>query len=117
MNTSTLSPQRAGCTEIFVFKPEAFTTGNITVIYVAIRAVDEVFLRSELSNIAQAVMFIPPMAYTPSNLKFGVSTILLLFFVLLTAVCLTVSTSLCLVKKKKKKNLSENTAKLLQHKV
>ncbi|XP_048799889.1 calcium-activated chloride channel regulator 2 isoform X2 [Lagopus muta] len=117
VNTSTLSPQRAGCTEIFVFKPEAFTTGNITVIYVAIRAVDEVFLRSELSNIAQAVMFIPPMAYTPSNLKFGVSTILLLFFVLLTAVCLTVSTSLCLVKKKKKKNLSENTAKLLQHKV
>uniref|UniRef100_A0A669R8J9 Chloride channel accessory 2 n=1 Tax=Phasianus colchicus TaxID=9054 RepID=A0A669R8J9_PHACC len=117
VNTSTLSPQHAGCTEIFVFKPEAFTTGNITVIYVAIRAVDEVFLRSELSNIAQAVMFIPPMAYPPSNLKFGVSTILLLFFVLLTAVCLTVSTSLCLVKKKKKKNLSENSAKLLQHKV
>uniref|UniRef100_G1N938 Chloride channel accessory 2 n=1 Tax=Meleagris gallopavo TaxID=9103 RepID=G1N938_MELGA len=116
VNTSTLSPQRAGCTEIFLFKPEAFTTGNITVIYVAIRAVDEVFLRSELSNIAQAVMFIPPMAYPPSNLKFGVSTILLLFFVLLTAVCLTVSTSLCLVKKKKK-NLSENAAKLLQHKV
>uniref|UniRef100_A0A669QWF8 Chloride channel accessory 2 n=1 Tax=Phasianus colchicus TaxID=9054 RepID=A0A669QWF8_PHACC len=110
VNTSTLSPQHAGCTEIFVFKPEAFTTGNITVIYVAIRAVDEVFLRSELSNIAQAVMFIPPMAYPPSNLKFGVSTILLLFFVLLTAVCLTVSTSLCLVKKKKKKNLSENSA-------
>lgn len=117
MNTSTLSPRHAGCTETFEFKPEAFTTGNTTVIYVAIRAVDDVFLRSELSNIAQAVMFIPPMANPTSNLKFGVSTILLLFFVLLTAVCLTVSTSLCLVKKKKKKTLSENAAKLLQHKV
>ncbi|XP_040533254.1 calcium-activated chloride channel regulator 2 [Gallus gallus] len=117
VNTSTLSPRHAGCTETFEFKPEAFTTGNTTVIYVAIRAVDDVFLRSELSNIAQAVMFIPPMAYPTSNLKFGVSTILLLFFVLLTAVCLTVSTSLCLVKKKKKKTLSENAARLLQHKV
>ncbi|OXB63284.1 hypothetical protein ASZ78_013734 [Callipepla squamata] len=89
VNTSTLSPQCAGRTEVFVFKPEAFTTGNITVVYVAIRAVDEGFLRSELSNIAQAVMFIPPMAYPTSNTKFGVSTVLLLFFGLLMVVCLT----------------------------
>uniref|UniRef100_A0A8C3CUK4 Chloride channel accessory 2 n=1 Tax=Cairina moschata TaxID=8855 RepID=A0A8C3CUK4_CAIMO len=59
VNTSTLSPQRAGCKEIFAFKPEAFTTGNITIIYVAMCAVDDVFLHSELSNIAQAVKFSP----------------------------------------------------------
>uniref|UniRef100_A0A8B9CPF5 Chloride channel accessory 2 n=1 Tax=Anser brachyrhynchus TaxID=132585 RepID=A0A8B9CPF5_9AVES len=111
VNTSTLSPRRAGCKEIFAFKPEAFTTGNITITYVAMRAVDDVFLHSELSNIAQAVKFVPSMVYPTSNMELSFSTILLLVFGLLTVVCLTVSTTLCLVKKKK--TLSENAAKLL----
>ncbi|NWZ20376.1 CLCA2 regulator, partial [Asarcornis scutulata] len=113
VNTSTLSPQQAGCKEIFAFKPEAFTTGNITIIYVAMRAIDDVFLHSEVSNIAQAVKFVPPMVYPTSNMEFSFSTILLLVFGLLTVVCITVSTTLCLVKKTKKKTLSENAAKLL----
>lgn len=112
MNTSTLSPQHAGCKEIFAFKPEAFTTGNITIIYIAMRAIDD-FLHSELSNIAQAVKFVPPMVYPTSNTEFSFSTILLLVFGLLTVVCITVSTTLCLVKKTKKKTLSENAAKFL----
>ncbi|XP_071898122.1 calcium-activated chloride channel regulator 2-like isoform X1 [Anas platyrhynchos] len=112
VNTSTLSPQHAGCKEIFAFKPEAFTTGNITIIYVAMRAIDD-FLHSELSNIAQAVKFVPPMVYPTSNTEFSFSTILLLVFGLLTVVCITVSTTLCLVKKTKKKTLSENAAKFL----
>ncbi|XP_025972242.2 calcium-activated chloride channel regulator 2 [Dromaius novaehollandiae] len=113
VNASSLSPERAGYKEIFAFKPEAFTTENITIIYVAIQAIDEVFLHSELSNIAQAVMFIPPMDYPTSNMDFSISTILLLVFGLLAVVCLTASTTLCLLKKKDKKTALETTAKLL----
>ncbi|KGL85220.1 Calcium-activated chloride channel regulator 2, partial [Tinamus guttatus] len=103
VNASSLSPEHAGYKEIFAFKPEAFTTGNISIIYVAIRAMDEVFLHSELSNIAQAVMFIPPMDYPTSNVEFSVSTILLLVFGLLAVACLTGSITFCLLKKNNKK--------------
>ncbi|XP_010224546.1 PREDICTED: calcium-activated chloride channel regulator 2 [Tinamus guttatus] len=111
VNASSLSPEHAGYKEIFAFKPEAFTTGNISIIYVAIRAMDEVFLHSELSNIAQAVMFIPPMDYPTSNVEFSVSTILLLVFGLLAVACLTGSITFCLLKKNNKK--TETTTKLL----
>ncbi|NWX81957.1 CLCA2 regulator, partial [Nothoprocta pentlandii] len=103
VNASSLSPELAGYKEMFAFKPEAFTAGNISIIYVAIRAIDEVSHHSELSNIAQAVMFIPPMDSPTSNVEFGVSTILLLVFGLLSVVCLTGSTAFFLSKKKDKK--------------
>uniref|UniRef100_A0A8B9Q4W9 Chloride channel accessory 2 n=1 Tax=Apteryx owenii TaxID=8824 RepID=A0A8B9Q4W9_APTOW len=113
VNASSLSPEHAGYKELFAFKPEAFTAENITIIYVAVRAIDEVLLYSELSNIAQAVMFIPPMDFPSSNMEFSVSTILLLVFGLLVVVCLTASTTLCLLKKKDKKTVLETTTKLL----
>uniref|UniRef100_A0A674ISQ1 VWFA domain-containing protein n=1 Tax=Terrapene triunguis TaxID=2587831 RepID=A0A674ISQ1_9SAUR len=63
VNTSDLTPQHAGYKEIFVFKPEAFATENITIIYVAVCAIDKASLHSDISNIAQAVKFVPPMDY------------------------------------------------------
>ncbi|CAM2118850.1 unnamed protein product [Caretta caretta] len=63
VNTSDLTPQHAGYKEIFVFKPEAFATENITIIYVAVRAIDKASLHSDVSNIAQAVKFVLPMDY------------------------------------------------------
>uniref|UniRef100_A0A8C8RBW9 Chloride channel accessory 2 n=1 Tax=Pelusios castaneus TaxID=367368 RepID=A0A8C8RBW9_9SAUR len=67
VNTSTLTPQRAGYKEIFLFKPEAFAAENITTIYVAVRAIDKSSLCSDISNIAQAVKLVPPMDYLTAN--------------------------------------------------
>uniref|UniRef100_A0A8C8RA27 Chloride channel accessory 2 n=1 Tax=Pelusios castaneus TaxID=367368 RepID=A0A8C8RA27_9SAUR len=78
VNTSTLTPQRAGYKEIFLFKPEAFAAENITTIYVAVRAIDKSSLCSDISNIAQAVKLVPPMDYLTANAEYNVSTIVLL---------------------------------------
>ncbi|KAM8789741.1 calcium-activated chloride channel regulator 1-like [Rhynchonycteris naso] len=60
VNTSILKPKEAGSTENFEFKPEPFKTENGTIFYIAIRAISEANLTSELSNIAQATKYIPP---------------------------------------------------------
>uniref|UniRef100_A0A8C8RB84 Chloride channel accessory 2 n=1 Tax=Pelusios castaneus TaxID=367368 RepID=A0A8C8RB84_9SAUR len=86
VNTSTLTPQRAGYKEIFLFKPEAFAAENITTIYVAVRAIDKSSLCSDISNIAQAVKLVPPMDYLTANAEYNVSTIVLLGCGLLTAI-------------------------------
>uniref|UniRef100_A0A8C8VEV1 Chloride channel accessory 2 n=1 Tax=Pelusios castaneus TaxID=367368 RepID=A0A8C8VEV1_9SAUR len=90
VNTSTLTPQRAGYKEIFLFKPEAFAAENITTIYVAVRAIDKSSLCSDISNIAQAVKLVPPMDYLTANAEYNVSTIVLLGCGLLTAICLII---------------------------
>lgn len=43
-----------------MFKPEAITFTNGTDLFIAIQAVDKVSLKSEISNIAQVSLFIPP---------------------------------------------------------
>lgn len=70
VNTSKLTPQQAGTKEIFTFSPKLFTKGpkyqpegeaqENHRIYVAIRAIDRNSLKSAVSNIAQASLFIPP---------------------------------------------------------
>ncbi|CAM4605149.1 unnamed protein product [Caretta caretta] len=113
VNTSDLTPQHAGYKEIFVFKPEAFATENITIIYVAVRAIDKASLHSDVSNIAQAVKFVLPMDYLTGNTEYSVSRIALLGFGLLTAVCLITSTTICALKKKKKVVITETATTLL----
>ncbi|XP_073213266.1 calcium-activated chloride channel regulator 2-like isoform X2 [Lepidochelys kempii] len=113
VNTSDLTPQHAGYKEIFVFKPEAFATENITIIYVAVRAIDKASLHSDVSNIAQAVKFVLPMDYLTGNIEYSVSRIALLGFGLLTAVCLITSATICALKKKKKVVITETATTLL----
>lgn len=60
VNTSSLIPKEAGSKENFAFKPETLKIETGTKFYVAIQASNEANLTSEVSNIAQAVKFIPP---------------------------------------------------------
>ncbi|XP_066232798.1 calcium-activated chloride channel regulator 1 [Saccopteryx leptura] len=68
VNTTNLIPKEANSEEVFVFKPEGITFENGTDLFIAVQAVDKVNLMSEISNIAQVSLFIPPQAppETPS---------------------------------------------------
>ncbi|GAB1288202.1 Calcium-activated chloride channel regulator 3A-1 [Apodemus speciosus] len=59
VNTSGLIPKEAGSKETFIFKPETFKIANGTQLYITIQADNDAGLTSEVSNIAQAVKFIP----------------------------------------------------------
>ncbi|XP_019386698.1 PREDICTED: calcium-activated chloride channel regulator 2 isoform X1 [Crocodylus porosus] len=113
VNTSSLTPQYAGYKEIFSFKPAAFATRNTTIIYLAVRAVDKASLHSATSNIAQAVMFVPPMDLLTANNKYSVSIIILILFGLLATVCLITGVTLSVLKIKKKMSIREPATKLL----
>ncbi|KAL1772407.1 epithelial chloride channel protein-like [Sigmodon hispidus] len=59
VNTSGLIPKEAGSKENFEFKPQTLKLENNTMFYVGIQAINDANLPSEISNIAQAVKFIP----------------------------------------------------------
>ncbi|XP_040088334.1 calcium-activated chloride channel regulator 1 [Oryx dammah] len=59
VNTSSLKPKEAGSVENFEFKPKPFRIENGTNFYIAVQAINEANLASEVSNIAQAIKFIP----------------------------------------------------------
>uniref|UniRef100_A0A8B9EUI1 Chloride channel accessory 1 n=1 Tax=Anser cygnoides TaxID=8845 RepID=A0A8B9EUI1_ANSCY len=67
VNSSDLTPQEAGSKETFKFKPENLRIENGTIIYIAVRAVDNENLTSDMSNIAKATWYIPPKASEPSD--------------------------------------------------
>ncbi|XP_019334671.1 calcium-activated chloride channel regulator 1-like [Alligator mississippiensis] len=67
VNTSSLIPQPACTKESFQFKPENFTIENGIIIYIAVRAMDNAFLISEVSNVAQAAFFSPPRESLPDT--------------------------------------------------
>ncbi|XP_050016160.1 calcium-activated chloride channel regulator 3A-1-like [Alexandromys fortis] len=60
VNTASLRPKEAGSKENFEFKPETLKIENGMKFYIVIQASNEANLTSEVSNIAQAVKFIPP---------------------------------------------------------
>ncbi|XP_004699650.1 calcium-activated chloride channel regulator 1 isoform X2 [Echinops telfairi] len=60
VNTTDLIPKEASAKEVFAFHPENITFENGTDLFIAVQAVDEVNLKSEISNIAQVSLFIPP---------------------------------------------------------
>uniref|UniRef100_A0A8C5R811 VWFA domain-containing protein n=1 Tax=Leptobrachium leishanense TaxID=445787 RepID=A0A8C5R811_9ANUR len=59
VNISLMTPQPAGSSETFTFVPENIVIKNGTILYFAIVAIDKVLQISDLSNIAQASLFIP----------------------------------------------------------
>lgn len=60
VNTTGLVPKEAESKENFEFKSETLKIENGTKLYIAIQAINEVSLTSVISNIVQAVKFIPP---------------------------------------------------------
>ncbi|KAI5938322.1 calcium-activated chloride channel regulator 1-like [Manis javanica] len=80
VNTSSLIPKEAGSVENFEFEPEPFKIENGTKIYIAVQAIHETNLTSEVSNIAQAIKFIPPQEYHVPALGTKISAISLVIF-------------------------------------
>ncbi|XP_069823728.1 calcium-activated chloride channel regulator 1-like [Dendropsophus ebraccatus] len=60
INISALTPLTAGSRETFSFLPENIVIQNGTILYFALVAIDKVDHRSDVSNIAQAALVIPP---------------------------------------------------------
>ncbi|XP_053101851.1 calcium-activated chloride channel regulator 1-like [Hemicordylus capensis] len=65
VNTSGLTPAVAGVRQSLQFKPENFTRENGTIIYFAIRAIDDSNNVGEVSNIARAALLVPPLPPSP----------------------------------------------------
>ncbi|XP_075038537.1 calcium-activated chloride channel regulator 1-like [Mixophyes fleayi] len=60
VNMTSVTPQPAGSSETFTFVPENIVIANGTVLFFAIVAIDKVSQQSDISNTAQAALFIPP---------------------------------------------------------
>ncbi|KAM9621223.1 calcium-activated chloride channel regulator 1-like isoform 2-T2 [Morphnus guianensis] len=108
LNSSNLIPKEAGREESFKIKPENFIIENNTIIYFAIRAVDDTNLISEVSNIAQATWFIPPKAPVPldddgNNDGANSTVIVAIVGLCVVVVCTIVSSSLCVLQKQKRR--------------
>ncbi|KAM6199619.1 calcium-activated chloride channel regulator 1-like [Sarcoramphus papa] len=106
VNSSNLIPKEAGREESFKIEPENLVIENDTIIYFAIRAVDDTNLMSEVSNIAQATWFIPPKASVPldydGNNDGANSTVIVAMVALcVVVVCTIVSSTLCVLQKQK----------------
>ncbi|KAF1596769.1 UNVERIFIED_CONTAM: Calcium-activated chloride channel regulator 1, partial [Eudyptes pachyrhynchus] len=106
VNSSNLIPKEAGREESFKIKLENFIIKNDTVIYFAIRAVDDTNLISEVSNIAQTTWFVPPKASVPleydGNNEGADSTVIVaIVAVCVIVVCTIVSSTLCVLQKRK----------------
>ncbi|KAB0389465.1 hypothetical protein E2I00_014745, partial [Balaenoptera physalus] len=67
VNTTDLLPNEANSKETFTFKPGNISEENATHIFIAIRSVDESNLTSQVSNIAQAALFVP-QDYIPDEI-------------------------------------------------
>ncbi|XP_069497826.1 calcium-activated chloride channel regulator 1-like [Ambystoma mexicanum] len=60
VDVSALKPQPAGSTETFSFIPQNLALANGTILYFALRARDGLNNTADVSNTAQAAMFVPP---------------------------------------------------------
>uniref|UniRef100_A0A6I8NSX2 Calcium-activated chloride channel regulator 1 n=1 Tax=Ornithorhynchus anatinus TaxID=9258 RepID=A0A6I8NSX2_ORNAN len=76
VNTTSLQPKNANIKETFVFKPENFTLESSSSIFIAVQAFDEAHQKSEMSNIAQAVV------YTAGHPSTGTNTMKVPFLIL-----------------------------------
>ncbi|XP_075040263.1 calcium-activated chloride channel regulator 1-like [Mixophyes fleayi] len=68
VNTASLIPLSAGSRETFTFAPENVKIINGTILYFAIIAIDKVFQKSDMSNIAQAAFYDVPILPTSTPL-------------------------------------------------
>ncbi|KGL93081.1 Epithelial chloride channel protein, partial [Charadrius vociferus] len=103
VNSSNLIPKEAGREESFKINLENFDIENDTIIYFAIRAVDDTNLISEVSNIAQATWFIPPKPSVPLDYDGNNDSVnrAIIALCVVTVVCTIVSSILCVLQKQK----------------
>ncbi|XP_013033300.3 calcium-activated chloride channel regulator 1-like [Anser cygnoides] len=124
VNSSDLTPQEAGSKETFKFKPENLRIENGTIIYIAVRAVDNENLTSDMSNIAKATWYIPPKASEPSDgggsggggsvgggsggggssNSVNITLIVAIVAGCVVVVCVIVSSAVCIVQKQRRRN-------------
>ncbi|XP_032152257.1 calcium-activated chloride channel regulator 2 isoform X1 [Sapajus apella] len=122
VNTSKLNPQPAGTREIFTFSPQIFTNGpehrpngenGSHRIYVAIRAMDRNSLKSAVSNIAHASLFIPPNSSPVPARDYLILKGVLTAMGLIGIICLIIVVTHCTLNRKKRADKKENGTKLL----
>eukprot|EP00069_Balaena_mysticetus_P003094 bmy_16487T0 len=102
VNTTDLLPSEANSKETFTFKPGNISEENATHIFIAIQSVDESNLTSQVSNIAQAALFVPQEDPPTSGLS--ISTLMLL--VVGTVIIVSVILSITIYVLSKKRNSS-----------
>ncbi|OCT85209.1 hypothetical protein XELAEV_18023373mg [Xenopus laevis] len=108
VNTSSLMPQIAGSSESFTFVPGDITIENGTIIYFALIAFDKVAQKSDLSNIAQAALLIPPTPATDdSSGTLDITFLTLIVCSSVIIICIIVSITVCAVNCRKKKHNPE----------
>ncbi|KAG8525157.1 Calcium-activated chloride channel regulator 4, partial [Galemys pyrenaicus] len=114
VNTTDLLPKEANSKETFTFKQGSLTGENVTHIFIAIKSVDKSNLTSKVSNIAQVPLFIPkaevgPDGSNPSpgpdgshpNSGLSISSLVLIVVGSVAAVCIIISTTICVLTKKR----------------
>ncbi|NXV81497.1 CLCA1 regulator, partial [Atlantisia rogersi] len=107
VNASDVIPKEAGREETFEIKSENFKTEKDTIIYFALRAVDDTNLMSEVSNIAQATLFIPPAAFDYESNSDGANcTVIAVTVAVCTVVVCTIVCSTLRVLQKRKGRLN-----------
>ncbi|XP_007173114.2 calcium-activated chloride channel regulator 4 [Balaenoptera acutorostrata] len=113
VNTTDLLPNEANSKETFTFKPGNISEENATHIFIAIRSVDQSNLTSQVSNIAQAALFVPqaedipdeiPPDKNPPTSGLSISTLVLL--VVGTVIIVSVILSITIYVLSKKRNSS-----------
>ncbi|XP_053549082.1 calcium-activated chloride channel regulator 1-like [Bombina bombina] len=99
VNISSLTPQPAGSSETFTFVPENIVIANGTILYFALIAFDEVPQKSDLSNLAQAALFIP------KSTKVSATHLALIVCaaIIITAIIIGITIYYVFVQRKKKK--------------
>ncbi|XP_075471736.1 calcium-activated chloride channel regulator 1-like [Ascaphus truei] len=106
VNISSLTPLPAGSSETFTFVPNNIVIQNGTILYFALIAFDKVSQKSDLSNIAQAALLIPP-APTPTrnddSEKLSITALALIVCGTVIVMCLIISIAVCIVSCQKKK--------------
>ncbi|XP_038167843.1 calcium-activated chloride channel regulator 4A-like isoform X2 [Arvicola amphibius] len=112
VNTTDLLPNEANSKETFVFKPENISEENATYIFIAMKSVDKSNLSSELSNIAQVILFIPQADAgpdSPGSPDISVSTIVLSVVGSVAVVCIILSATVCVLKKRRSSSNAETS--------
>ncbi|XP_069498845.1 calcium-activated chloride channel regulator 1-like [Ambystoma mexicanum] len=116
VNASNLTPQPAGSAETFSFIPQNLSLANGTIIYFAVRAIDDAALQAEVSNTAQAARFIPspmtptsappPTTFTPAKSDSSSNSVILLTLIVCSTavlISLVISITLCILSCNSKK--------------
>ncbi|XP_069823727.1 calcium-activated chloride channel regulator 1-like [Dendropsophus ebraccatus] len=122
VNISSISPQEAGNRETFSFTPENVVIENGTILFFALVATDKADKRSDVSNIAQAALVIPPTPApttpaptttpsptVPTNGPIGsdgvdITVITLIVCSSVILICIIISITTCIVSCQRKKS-------------